>query len=256
VSDTDDALSVGAAYTRHSPTSVPLRIGPYQVLRVLGEGGMGIVFEALETGAVRRRVAVKVIRGETASREILARFEAERQALALMDHPGIARVLSAGETEDGTPWFAMELVRGLPITEYCDAHRLSTRDRLQLFSEVCRAVQHAHQKGVIHRDLKPSNVLVTVVDGRPVPKVIDFGIAKATGGTRLTEQPQRLRRCGGPRHDRAGRSRGARLDRDAVPGKGPHPPLRNGQRAGGGPGALPAQRAGARGAAVEGVSVA
>ena len=160
---------------------LPLRIGPYRVLQVLGQGGMGIVYEAEETGPVRRRVAIKVVRAGLSSQQVIARFDAERQALAVMNHPGIAKVLQAGETETGEPYFTMELVRGLPITAYADSHRLSVPDRLLLFIEVCRAVQHAHQKGVIHRDLKPSNVLVTEQDGRPQPKVIDFGIAKATG---------------------------------------------------------------------------
>ena len=147
---------------------------------------MGIVYEADETGAVRRRVAVKVIRAGYASREVLARFDAERQALALMDHAGIATVLHAGQTEAGDPYVVMELVRGLPITEYCDANRLTMEQRIELFIGVCNAVQHAHQKGVIHRDLKPSNILVAEEDGVPRPKIIDFGIAKAVG-QRLTE---------------------------------------------------------------------
>lgn len=148
---------------------------------------MGVVYEADETGPVRRRVAVKVIRAGAATREVRSRFDAERQALALMDHPGIATVLNAGETDDGLPFVAMELVRGLPITEYCDVHRLTVDERIELFIDVCHAVQHAHQKGVIHRDIKPSNVLVSEEDGRPRPKVIDFGIAKAIGQP-LTEQ--------------------------------------------------------------------
>ncbi|HEX6573459.1 MAG TPA: serine/threonine-protein kinase [Gemmatimonadaceae bacterium] len=151
------------------------------MLRVLGEGGMGVVYEAAETGPVRRNVALKVVRGGLRSDEVKARFDAERQALALMDHPGIATVFAAGETPAGEPYFAMELVRGLPIDEFCDARKLSTRARLELIIAVCHAVQHAHQKGVIHRDLKPSNVLVMEQDGKPQPKVIDFGIAKALG---------------------------------------------------------------------------
>jgi serine/threonine protein kinase len=130
---------------------------------------------------VRRKVALKVIKPGMDTRHVIARFEAERQALALMDHPGIARVLDAGATDGGRPYFVMELVRGIPITDYCDQARLSTRERLELFMQVCHAVQHAHQKGVIHRDLKPTNVLVTLHDDKPVPKVIDFGIAKAAG---------------------------------------------------------------------------
>jgi non-specific serine/threonine protein kinase/serine/threonine-protein kinase len=168
-------------------TTHPQQIGPYRIVRVLGEGGMGIVYEAVESGAVRRRVALKVVRAGLRSAEVKARFEAERQALALMDHPGIATVYQAGETTDGEPYFAMELVKGLPIDEFCDTRKLSTEERLQLFIAVCEAVQHAHQKGVIHRDLKPSNVLVTEQDGRPQPKIIDFGIAKALG-LHLTEK--------------------------------------------------------------------
>jgi serine/threonine protein kinase len=135
---------------------------------------------------VKRLVALKVIRPGMDTRQVLARFEAERQVLALMDHPNIARVYDAGTTESGRPYFAMELVKGLPITTYCDRNRLTPRERLELFIPVCRAIQHAHQKGVIHRDIKPSNVLVAPYDGRPMPKVIDFGVAKATG-PRLTE---------------------------------------------------------------------
>jgi len=135
---------------------------------------------------VRRRVALKIIKLGMDTRQVIARFEAERQALALMDHPNIAKVLDAGATETGRPFFVMELVRGIKLTDYCDQHNLSTRDRLDLFIQVCRAIQHAHQKGVIHRDVKPSNILVTINDGVPVPKVIDFGIAKATQG-RLTD---------------------------------------------------------------------
>ncbi len=159
----------------------PDTIGPYKIIRVLGEGGMGTVYEAAETGAVRRNVALKIVRVGLNSHEVRARFEAERQALALMDHAGIAKVLQAGETPEGEPFFAMELVKGMCLTDYCDVKRLSTNQRLELFAAVCHAVQHAHQKGVIHRDLKPSNVLVTEQDGKPQPKVIDFGIAKALG---------------------------------------------------------------------------
>jgi non-specific serine/threonine protein kinase/serine/threonine-protein kinase len=162
-----------------SPMPAPEAIGPYRILGVLGEGGMGTVYEAAETGPVRRRVALKIIRAGLNSREVLARFALERQALALMNHEGIAKVYHAGETERGEPYFAMELVHGLPITEYCDSRRLNARQRLELFSTVCLAVQHAHQKGVIHRDLKPSNIIVTEQDGVPRAKVIDFGIAKA-----------------------------------------------------------------------------
>jgi eukaryotic-like serine/threonine-protein kinase len=161
------------------PMPSPEMIGPYRVLGVLGEGGMGMVYEAAETGPVRRRVALKIVRAGLNSREVLARFALERQALALMNHDGIAKVFHAGETARGEPYFAMELVHGLPITEYCDSRRLDARQRLELFCTVCHAVQHAHQKGVIHRDLKPSNIIVTEQDGVARAKVIDFGIAKA-----------------------------------------------------------------------------
>ncbi|WP_169980670.1 serine/threonine-protein kinase [Tautonia rosea] len=174
------------------PTSPPLDgpgtvIGPYTLLEGIGEGGMGTVYLAEQTKPVRRRVALKVVKPGMDSKQIIARFEVERQALALMDHPNIAHVLDASTTADGRPYFVMELVKGIPITDYCDRARLSIPDRLELFVLVCRAVQHAHQKGVIHRDLKPSNILVTLHDGVPVPKVIDFGIAKATD-QRLTDK--------------------------------------------------------------------
>ena len=155
------------------------RIGAYRILETLGEGGMGIVYLAEQELPFRRQVALKVIKLGMDTREVVARFESERQAMALMDHPNIASVLDAGATDDGRPYFVMEYVPGIPVTEYCDAQHLSTRARLQLFAQVCTAIQHAHQKGIIHRDLKPTNVLVMEQDGRPVPKVIDFGIAKA-----------------------------------------------------------------------------
>jgi WD40 repeat protein/serine/threonine protein kinase len=162
-------------------------VGPYKLLERIGEGGMGTVWVAQQTEPVKRLVAVKLIKPGMDSRQVIARFEAERQALALMDHPHIAKVLDAGATPAGRPYFVMELVKGVPITRYCDEHRLTPRQRLELFVPVCRAVQHAHQKGVIHRDLKPSNVLVAPYDGRPIPKVIDFGVAKAAGQP-LTER--------------------------------------------------------------------
>jgi eukaryotic-like serine/threonine-protein kinase len=162
-------------------------IGPYKLLEQIGVGGFGVVFMAEQQHPLRRKVAVKVIKPGMDTRHVIARFEAERQALALMDHPNIARVLDAGETPSGQPYFVMELVRGLPITEHCDRNRLTPRQRLELFVNVGQAVQHAHQKGIIHRDLKPSNVLVTLHDGVPVVKVIDFGVAKATG-QQLTEK--------------------------------------------------------------------
>jgi serine/threonine protein kinase/WD40 repeat protein len=156
-------------------------VGPYKLMEQIGEGGMGLVFVAEQQQPVRRKVALKIIKPGMDTRDVIARFEAERQALALMDHPNIARVLDAGKTESGLPYFVMELVRGMPIIEYCDLHQLATQDRLKLFVNVCQAVQHAHSKGVIHRDLKPSNILVAPHDGVPVVKVIDFGVAKAVG---------------------------------------------------------------------------
>jgi len=161
-------------------------VGHYKLLEKLGEGGCGAVYVAEQTEPVRRRVALKVIKLGMDTKAVIARFEAERQALAMMDHPNIAKVLDAGTTEAGRPYFVMELVRGIRITEYCDQNQLSTRERLDLFIKVCHAIQHAHQKGIIHRDIKPSNIMVTLHDGVPVPKVIDFGIAKATEG-RLTD---------------------------------------------------------------------
>jgi serine/threonine protein kinase len=162
-------------------------IGRYKLLERLGEGGFGVVYAAEQSEPVRRRVALKLLKRGMDTEKVVARFEAERQALALMDHPGIAKVLDAGATESGRPYFVMELVRGQPITEFCDAARLGVRERVGLLRTVCAAVQHAHQKGVIHRDLKPSNVLVTLQDGEPAPKVIDFGIAKAVRG-RLADE--------------------------------------------------------------------
>src|SRR6185369_7465069 len=162
-------------------------IGRYKLLEKIGEGGFGVVFMAEQVEPVQRKVALKIVKAGMDTKEVIARFEAERQAIALMDHPNIARALDAGATEAGRPYFVMELVRGIPITDYCDRENLPTHERLQLFMKVCQAVQHAHQKGVIHRDLKPNNVLVTEHDGQPVPKVIDFGVAKALGH-KLTEK--------------------------------------------------------------------
>jgi serine/threonine protein kinase len=164
------------------------KFGRYKILEEIGQGGCGVVFIAEQEEPVRRRVALKVIKLGMDTRQVMARFEAERQALAMMDHPNIARVLDAGATDAGRPFFAMELVRGVKITDYCDQNKLTTKDRLELFIQVCQAVQHAHQKGIIHRDLKPSNILVTLQDGVPVPKVIDFGIAKATANQKLTDK--------------------------------------------------------------------
>ncbi|MEX0711989.1 MAG: serine/threonine-protein kinase [Pirellulales bacterium] len=174
----DQAPSLEAAGTQ---------IGPYRLLQKIGEGGMGTIWMGEQVEPVRRKVAIKVIKPGMDSAQVLARFKAERQALALMDHPNIARVLDAGATQSGRPYFVMELVKGVPITQYCDNHQLSPRQRLELFVPVCQAIQHAHQKGVIHRDIKPSNVLVAAYDGRPVPKVIDFGVVKAVGQP-LTER--------------------------------------------------------------------
>jgi serine/threonine protein kinase/Tfp pilus assembly protein PilF len=187
-----ESPAAGAGATRAfaaretAPAAVPQQaagavFGPYRLVRQIGEGGMGAVWMAEQAQPVQRTVALKLVKPGLDSGQVLARFEAERQALALMDHPNIARVFDAGSTADGRPYFVMELVQGVPITTYGDQHRLTPRQRLELFVPVCQAVQHAHQKGVIHRDLKPSNVLVTLYDGRPVPKVIDFGIAKAAG---------------------------------------------------------------------------
>jgi WD40 repeat protein/serine/threonine protein kinase len=166
--------------TPPDPKKTGAVIGRYKLLQQIGEGGMGTVYMAEQQHPVRRKVAVKVIKPGMDSGQVVARFEAERQALALMDHANIARVLDAGATEAGLPYFVMELVHGVPITKYCDENHLTPRERLELFVPVCAAIQHAHQNGIIHRDVKPSNVLVTLYDGRPVPKVIDFGIAKAT----------------------------------------------------------------------------
>src|SRR6185503_2748881 len=160
-------------------------IGPYRLLQLIGTGGMGHVWLAEQTHPVRRQVALKVIKAGMDTAQVVARFELERQALALMDHPGIARVLDAGATPNGRPYFVMEYVRGESLTAYCARHKVALPERLKLFAQVCDAVQHAHQKGIIHRDLKPSNVLVALHDDRPVPKIIDFGVAKATTPTML-----------------------------------------------------------------------
>ena len=162
-------------------------IGPYKLLQMMGKGGMGAVWMAEQMEPVQRRVAVKIIKADLHGDQVLARFEAERQALAMMDHPNIAKVLDAGATAGGRPYFVMELVKGIAFTKYCDQEHLTPKERLELFIPVCNAVQHAHQKGIIHRDLKPSNVLIALYDGKPVPKVIDFGIAKATH-QKLTER--------------------------------------------------------------------
>jgi serine/threonine protein kinase len=175
---------VPALRLRERPGTV---IGPYKLLQQIGEGGMGTVFMAEQVFPVQRKVALKVIKAGMDSAHVIARFEAERQALAMMDHVNIARVFDGGATESGRPYFVMELVHGVPITKYCDDNHLTPRERLELFVPVCQAIQHAHQKGIIHRDIKPSNVMITLYDGKPVPKVIDFGVAKATE-QRLTER--------------------------------------------------------------------
>ncbi len=178
-------VTAGATLIAEKPGD---KIGRYKLREQIGEGGCGVVYVAEQEEPVRRRVALKVIKLGMDTRSVIARFEAERQALALMDHPHIAKVFDAGATDTGRPFFVMELVRGIKITEYCDQNNLSTAERLKLFIQVCSAIQHAHQKGIIHRDIKPSNVLVTLHDGVPVPKVIDFGIAKATNDQRLTDK--------------------------------------------------------------------
>src|SRR5208282_5016309 len=163
------------------------QIGPYRLLQMLGEGGMGEVWLAEQKTPIHRTVALKLIKAGMDTKAVVARFESERQALALMEHPCIARVFDAGSTAEGRPYFVMEYVPGLPITEYCDKRRLTIKERLELFMQVCEGVQHAHQKAIIHRDLKPSNVLVVEQDSKPVPKIIDFGLAKATA-QRLTDK--------------------------------------------------------------------
>jgi eukaryotic-like serine/threonine-protein kinase len=184
----NDSLLAGSALEVDRPGIIesPVKeapaeiIGRYKLLEKIGEGGFGEVWMAEQREPVKRRVALKIIKPGMDSRQVVARFEAERQALAMMDHANIARIFDAGVTDNGRPYFVMELVRGMKITEYCDQNQLPTRERLTLFVLVCQAIQHAHQKGIIHRDIKPSNILVTLHDGVPVPKVIDFGIAKAT----------------------------------------------------------------------------
>lgn len=177
---------VTSKYTR-AATDGTVIAGRYVLMQLIGEGGMGAVWVAKQTEPVQRRVALKLIKPGMDSRSVLTRFEQERQALALMDHPNIARVLDGGLTEDRRPYFVMELVNGLPLTRYCDEAKLTTRERLGLFVPICQAVQHAHQKGIVHRDLKPSNILVTLYDGKPMPKIIDFGVAKAMGGKLVEE---------------------------------------------------------------------
>jgi eukaryotic-like serine/threonine-protein kinase len=180
--------AAGSGLTKEWAGDIDGQVGRYKLLQKIGEGGWGIVYMAEQTEPVRRRVALKILKPGMDSRQVMARFEAERQALAMMSHPNIAGVLDAGATEAGRPYFVMELVRGIRITDYCDKNRLTTTERLELFAVVCQAVQHAHQKGIIHRDIKPSNVLVTSDGGKPVPRIIDFGVAKATADVRLTDK--------------------------------------------------------------------
>jgi len=183
-----DATGGTATHPDAPPVAEPGQaIGPYKLLERIGEGGMGEVWMAEQREPMQRKLALKIIKAGMDTQQVVARFEAERQALALMDHPNIAKVFDAGATDSGRPFFVMELVKGTPITSYCDNNRLTLRERLELFLPLCRAIQHAHQKGIIHRDIKPSNVLIAPYDGRPVPKIIDFGVAKATG-QRLTER--------------------------------------------------------------------
>jgi eukaryotic-like serine/threonine-protein kinase len=182
--ENDEACAVTSA--QPSGPGAGLVIGPYHLLELIGEGGMGEVWLAEQRKPVRRRVALKLIKAGMDTREVVLRFESERQALALMDHPAIAKVFDAGSTPEGRPYFVMEYVAGIPITAYCDKHKLTTRQRMELFIQVCEGVQHAHQKAIIHRDLKPSNILVSDVNGKPVPRIIDFGLAKATS-QRLTD---------------------------------------------------------------------
>jgi len=182
--DLDPEVTLDSTPMAERPGAV---IGRYKLLEKIGEGGMAVVYMAEQEKPIRRKAALKIIKLGMDTKSVIARFEAERQALAMMDHPNIAKVLDAGATETGRPYFVMELVKGISITEYCDKNKLSTAERLDLFLQVCNAVKHAHQKGIIHRDIKPSNVMVTLHDGTPVPKVIDFGIAKATN-QRLTEK--------------------------------------------------------------------
>src|ERR1051325_4989328 len=185
--DRTDSVALEADLARFKPEEGEDRIGHYKLLQKIGEGGFGTVWMAEQFEPVRRRVALKIIKPGMDSKEVLVRFEQERQALALMDHPNIAKVLDAGVTPLGRPFFVMELVRGIRITDFCDQNNLPTGERLDLFIAVCNAIQHAHQKGIIHRDIKPSNILVTLHDGVPVPKVIDFGVAKAIQSQRLSD---------------------------------------------------------------------
>ena len=177
------------------PDLVGTMIDNYRLVEHIGEGGFGEVYRAEQTEPLRREVALKVIKLGMDTKNVIARFEAERQALARMNHPGIAQVYDAGATESGRPYFVMELVEGVPILEYCDRQRLSINERIDLFRQVCEAVEHAHQKGILHRDLKPTNLLVTEENGKPYPKIIDFGIAKSLEGRLTKRRWPPLRRC-------------------------------------------------------------
>src|SRR5690348_9422403 len=185
--ETQNLSAQSETVTQFVSSESSVTIGPYRLLQKLGEGGMGEVWLAEQSQPLRRRVALKLIKAGMDTKQVVARFESERQALALMAHPAIAQVFDAGSTPEGRPYFVMEYVAGVPITAHCDHHTLSTEQRLKLFIELCDGVQHAHQKAIIHRDLKPSNVLVSLSDGKARAKIIDFGIAKATG-SRLTEK--------------------------------------------------------------------
>ena len=213
--DNPESPAAASDLARGSEEEQPgAQIGHYKILQKIGEGGCGAVYMAEQEKPMRRLVALKVIKLGMDTRAVIARFDAERQALAMMDHPNIAKVLDAGATHTGRPYFVMELVRGTRITDYCDQNQLDTRHRLELFIQICHAIQHAHQKGIIHRDIKPSNIIVTLHDGLPVPKVIDFGIAKATEApltdkTLLTtakpiHRNARLHESGAGRNGRAG----------------------------------------------------
>ena len=182
-----NAEQLGQVVNLLQTTTHPQQIGPYRILEVIGQGGMGVVYKAEQRQPIQRLVALKVIKLGMDTVEFIARFESERQALAMMNHPNVARVYDAGATETGRPYLVMEYVSGEPITVYADRHQLETRHRLELFIQACEAIQHAHQKAIIHRDLKPSNILVALVDGKPQVKVIDFGVAKAVSH-RLTER--------------------------------------------------------------------
>ena len=231
------------------PAEAGATIGPYRLLQIAGQGGMGEVWLAEQKEPVRRRVALKLIKAGMDTREVLARFDSERQALALMDHPAIAKVFEAGSTPEGRPYFAMEYVPGTPITQYCDKHMLSMRERLELCARVCEGVQHAHRKAIIHRDLKPSNILVSEVDGRPLPKIIDFGVAKATAQrlsadtmvTRLGAIVGTLEYMSPEQADSAGWASGERR-RSRLRARPTHGPPRADPRAGGGRGSTRASR--------------